>query len=167
MKNLISSSVIGFLVLFALLVSCTGDSNNELTEQQKTEIINEIELIMDDVYNINNNVDQSAEKLVSIKASTGDYVYATGGKIRFTDYEEYVETIKRNFENVQEFIEFERTQTIIYPLSLNSATCTYVLEGKYINISGDTIPVDGCWTSVFKKFDDEWKVVQENGAHSN
>jgi len=31
-------------------------------------------------------------------------------------------------------------------------------------VSGDTILNNGCWAFVFKKFDNGWKVIQENGT---
>lgn len=128
------------------------------------DITEEIEQIMSDLINPEN---QSAEHLISIKANTGDYVFASDGKIRHTDYEKYQESIRKSFERVQKFIKFERIRTIIYPLAIDAATCTTEMNGKYISTSGDTILPGACVTYVFKKFDNEWKVIQGNGAHTS
>ena len=164
MKDLKSITIKGCIVLIAFSTACSKNVSNELTEQQKNKITNEIELIIEDLANPDNS---NAEYLTSLKANTGDYVFASDGKIKYTDYQSYKESVKLSFDKVHKFLDFKSTRTIIYPLALDAATCTVELEGEFISISGDTIKIGGCYTYVFKKLNNEWKVIQENGARSN
>jgi hypothetical protein len=164
MKLLNSTVLIAVLSLVICLGSCENRINNELTEQEKQHIIQEIETLMNDVYNPEN---AGFEKLISIKANKEGYLFASTGKIRDTEFSSYEARLKENLKALQSVIDLKTTKMFVYPLSSNSASCTFEAEAKFINPEGDTITTSGCWTYVFKKFDDGWKVIHENGAHSN
>jgi hypothetical protein len=91
---------------------------------------------------------------------------AGDGGIKYTDYKTYNDAMKVSFQNIQRFIEMKRLQTETYVLANDAATCTTVFESKFLITSGDTIINNGCWTFIFKKFDEGWKVIQENGTHT-
>jgi len=91
---------------------------------------------------------------------------ASDGKILFTDYESFKEAMKLRFEDIKEIIEMESTKTNVYVLANDAAVSTSEFHEIFLMVSGDTIVRNGCWTMVFKKFNNEWKVIQENGTHT-
>ena len=84
----------------------------------------------------------------------------------FTDYNSYKEGIKLAFEGLQRFTEMKATALFVYVLAIDAAVCTTEFKGKYLSTDGDTVVWNGCWTFVFKKFNGEWKVIHENGTHT-
>jgi hypothetical protein len=165
MKRIRSLLVKGFsLGLIALiLVSCDANKDDKLTDQQIIEITKEIESV------VNNFFDPktlNAATHSALRANNAGYIFAGDGKVIFTDYDSYKEGVELSFENIQRFIELENTKTYVYVLAKDAVTCTTEFQGNYINTSNDTITHNGCWTFVFKKFDNEWKVIHENGTHT-
>lgn len=144
------------------IISCETSNQCELTEQEKTEISGEIENIMGDFFNPNT---LDYEKHINLRANIENYVFAGDGAILFTDYESYKKGIKGAFDGMQGWIKLAHTKSHIYVLAKDAASCTVEFEGAFLNLDGDTITHNGCWTFVFKRFGDEWKVVQENGTH--
>ena len=151
-----------FIVLLLLSFSCKPKVVSELTDQERNKISKEIETVVDNFVDPNLN----SEKHIALRADKDGYIYAGDGKILFTDYESYKGGVKSSFDNIQKFIELKSIKTCVYVLSIDAASCTTEFQGKYINTSGDTIVHNGCWTFVFKKFNNEWKVIQENGTHT-
>ena len=74
--------------------------------------------------------------------------------------------MEATFKNIQKFIEVDAYNSHVYILSKEAATCTTEFKSKYINADGDTVINNGCWTFVFKKFENDWKVIHENGTHT-
>lgn len=164
MKRLNSTVLIALLSFLICLGSCENRINNELTEQEKNHIIQEIETLMNDVYNPEN---AGFDKLISIKANKDGYLFASTGKIIHTEFSSYEAKTKENFKTIGGVLDLKITKMFVYPLSINSASCTFEAGVKFISPAGDTISTKGCWTYVFKRFDVGWKVIHENGAHSN
>jgi hypothetical protein len=151
------------VIIGSILFSCDPNVGSALTDQLTIEITKEIESVVDSFLDPNTlNFDAHT----ALRANTDGYVYAGDGNIIFADYDSYKEGVKLSFENIKEFVELESIKSFVYVLAVDAATCTTEFQGKYINTSGDTIVHNGCWTFVFKKFDNEWKVIQENGTHT-
>lgn len=74
--------------------------------------------------------------------------------------------MKASFAGNQKYTEMEILSLYPYVLCKDAATCTTLFKGKWLTASGDTVVSNGCWTAVFKKFDNEWKVVQENATYT-
>ncbi|MGE5521345.1 MAG: nuclear transport factor 2 family protein [Candidatus Dadabacteria bacterium] len=136
--------------------------SSELTEYQKQSIKNEVETI---VRNYLDAETLSFETEAAIRANVDGYVMAGDGKIMFTDYPSFKEYVKQAFADIQKFTEFNVLSMHTYVLCPEAASCSFDFTGKYLTTKGDTVIHNGCWTMVFKKFDNGWKAVQENGTH--
>ena len=154
---------IWLLLLFSWLTSCKTNNNNELTDQQKVKIVNEIEGI---VSNFLSPSGLNYEGHTKLRANTPGYVYAGDGKILWTDFATYETATKSIFSNIRGFSECNVLKNYVYVLCPDAASSTVEFRGKYITAQGDTIVHNGCWTFVFRKFANEWKVIQENGTHT-
>lgn len=134
---------------------------SELTEDQKRSISKEIEKITRNFLN-----DISYETEVGIRADVEGYVMGGDGKIMFTSYAPFKQYIKEAFTGIQKFTEMNIVALHVYVLSKEAASCTFEMKGRYLTTGGETVTHNACWTLVFKKFDNGWKVVQENGTHT-
>lgn len=146
-----------------ILTFCQPAKVQDLTEQDKTKITQEIEILMAKFFCPEG---LTYENHVGLRANKDGYIFAGDGKVRFTDYESYRSSTEASFKNIRRVTEVKRLRTFFYVLSKDAATCTVEFESKYLKISGDTVVNNGCWTFVFKKFDDGWKTIQENGTHT-
>ena len=153
----------GCFALLSILTSCGTNKNCELSEESKRAIAQEIEIIMDRFFNAES---MSYSSHVGLRANKEGYLMAGDGGIKYTDYQTYNNAMKESFQNIQRFTEMKRLQTVTYVLANDAATCTTVFESKFLTKSGDTIVNNGCWTFIFKKFDEGWKVIHENGTHT-
>ena len=130
-----------------------------LTDQKVDEIKKEIESIVTDFLNPDT---LSFETHTALRANVDGFVQGSDGKILFTDYKSYKDAVKSIFESFQRFIEMKATKMYVYVLAFDAAVCTT----EFLSADGDAIVHNGCWTFVFKKFNDEWKVIHENGTHT-
>jgi hypothetical protein len=151
------------LLMFLFCYSCQSPRDCEITEDERIVISNEIETIIENLI----GPDLNYQTHIDLRADTTGYIFAGDGSIIFSDYQSYKEGVKLSFENIQRFIELKCTRNSVYVLGPAAAVSTIEFEGKYITKNGDTIGHNGCWTFVFKKFDNDWKVIQENGTHTN
>jgi hypothetical protein len=135
-----------------------------LTDQKVNEIESEIRKIVTEFLNPNT---LSFETHTALRADVDGFVQGSDGKIMFTDYNSYKDAVKQIFESFQRFIEMKITQLYVYVLASDAAVCTTEFKGKILGLDGNTIVHNGCWTFVFKKFYDEWKVIHENGTHTH
>ncbi len=157
--NGVAMKIISALLLAFFVSGC----QSTLTEDQKNQIAKEVETT---VKNFFNPKTLNYDTYVALRADKEGYLFAGDGVILTTDYRTFQEFIKKSFENVDRFIELEPIRMFTYVLSDDAATCTFEFKGKFLTTGGDTLTDNGCWTMVFKKFDNEWKVIQENGTHT-
>jgi hypothetical protein len=155
-------AVAAFTLLTVLSPSCKNQSGCDPTDEQKKVISSEIETIVRNFYNAGT---LTWETHAALRANVQGYVMGGDGKILFTDYASYVKGTKSAFESVQRFTDFETVAIYVYVLSKDAATCTTEFKSKFLATTGDTVVNNGCWTFVFKKFGNSWKVIQENGTH--
>jgi hypothetical protein len=135
---------------------------NELTETEKLKITDEISTI---AYNFLNADSLNLESHISLRANVEGYVMGSDGKILYTDFNAYREGITQLFENIEGFTTLKCVKIYVYVLASDAASCTTEFEGKVLTNHGETFIHNGCWTFVFKKFENGWKVVHENGTH--
>jgi hypothetical protein len=154
-------AVMSFL-LSAILTSCNTQNTCELNDDQKKLISTEIETIVKNFFNPGT---LSYETHTGLRANKEGYVMGGEGKIIFTDYATYNESMKSSFAGIQRFTDFETVAMYVYVLSKDAATCTTEFKSKFLTTAGDTVINNGCCTFVFKKFDEGWKIIQENGTH--
>jgi hypothetical protein len=153
--------VTGLSLAILVLTSCRPQA--DLTEEEKTSISKEIETV---VRNLMNASTLNYETHTGLRANKAGYVMGGDGIIKFTSYDDYNKSLKASFAGIQKFTEFEILSMYTYVLARDAATCTTLFKSKFLRTSGDTTVNNGCWTMVFKKFDKEWKVIQENGTHT-
>jgi len=152
----------GFIILAIFSASCRNQSSCEPTDDQKKVITKEIEVIVKDFFNSNT---LNYHTHTALRADKKGYIMGGDGKILFTNYSSYCEGMKSSFANIQRFTEAETVAIYVYVLSNTAVTCTTEFKSKFLTTSGDTVLNNGCWTFVFKKLDNKWKVIQENGTH--
>lgn len=151
------------MILIPILsTSCSTPNTCDLTSDQKELISNEIETIVKDFFNPKT---LTYETHTALRANEEGYVMGGEGKIIFTDYSTYNKSMKSSFDGIQRFTEFETVAIYVYVLSKEAATCTTEFKSKFLTTAGDTIINNGCCTFVFKKFNNNWKIIQENGTH--
>ena len=151
-----------FILLTIISTTCNNQTACDLTDNQKKLISNEIETI---VKNFFNPATLSYETHTALRADKEGYIMGGEGKILFTNYSDYNKSTKLAFTGIQRFTEFETVSIYVYVLCKDAATCTTEFKSKFLTTAGDTITNNGCYTFVFKKFDNNWKIIQENGAH--
>lgn len=149
------------LVLLVLLFSCKKQVC-ELTDAEKLKITNEIDSVVNHFFDAEK---MSYEVHTNLRANHAGYLMAGDGKIKYKSYQQYRDAMKKSFQNIR-FTEMKVLENEIYVLCGDAAVCTTVFESKFLTNEGDTIINNGCWTFVFKKFDEGWKVIQENGTHT-
>ncbi len=154
--------IASFIPLTIILTSCNNQSVCDLTDAQKKLISSEIETIVKDFFNPNT---LSYETHTGLRANQEGYVMGGEGKILFTDYSTYNKSMKSNFAGIEKFTDNKILAIYVYVLAKDAATCTTEFTGKFLTTAGDTVINNGCWTFVFKKFENNWKVIQENGTH--
>lgn len=163
MKTCLFSLVTGLSLTILILVSCRPQVSCELTTEERKAVSKEVETVVRNFLNANTLGYQTE---IEMRANTEGYVMGGEGKIRFTSYDDFEKYLKAAFIGIEKFTEMEILSLYIYVLSKDAATCTFQEKSKYLRTSGDTIVNNACWTLVFKKFDNGWKVVQENGTHT-
>jgi len=137
-------------------------AQTELTDSEKKRIEEEIKTV---IYNFINPNTLNLESHIALRADVDGYVMGSDGKILYTDINSYKEGIKQALQNIERFTKLECTKIYVYVLAPDAASGTAEFEGRVLTKEGDTLIHNGCWTFVFKKFDNTWKVVQENGTH--
>ena len=162
MKTISFRSLTGLSLFVLILVSCQTQDSCELTAEEKKVVSNEVETV---VRNFLNAETLSYETHTGMRANQPGYVMGGEGQIKFRSYAEYQSAMKTSFSGIRRFIEMHIVELYVYPLSKDAATCTTLFKSKLLTTSGDTLINNGCWTFVLKKFDNEWKVIQENGTH--
>lgn len=145
-----------------ILLACQQKNTCELSAPEKASIEQEIETV---VRNFMNAETITFETHTGLRANHPGYVFGGEGKIKYRTYSEYEDALKKAFGVTQRFTEMSISELYVYALSKDAATCTTEFKSKILTTSGDTLINDGCWTMVFKKFDGNWKIIQENGTH--
>lgn len=162
MKTQIFRLLTGLSLFVLIIVSCQPKDSCKLTTEEKKAVSKEVETV---VRNFLNAETISYETHTSLRANQPGYVMGDKGQIKYRTYAEYQSATKTAFSGIQRFTEMQIVELYVYPLSKDAATCTTLFKSKFLTIAGDTLINNGCWTFVFKKFENEWKVVQENGTH--
>jgi hypothetical protein len=163
MKTLFFRLLTGLSLFVLIFVSCQPKGVYKLTAEEEKAVSKDVETI---VRNFLNAETLSYENHTGLRANQPGYVMGGDGQIIYRSYAEYQSSLKAAFSGIQRFIEMQIIELHVYPLSKDAATCTALFKGKFLTTAGDTLIDNGCWTFVFKKFENEWKVVQENGTHT-
>lgn len=163
MKTLLYRLATGLALTALIFVSCRPQASSELTAEEKEAVSREVENV---VRNFLDAKTLDFQTHTGLRANVDGYVMGGDGKILFTSYSDYYQQMKTSFAHIQKFTETKILSLYTYVLCKDAATCTFLLKGKYLTTSGDTLANNVCWTLVFKKIGNQWKVVQENGTHT-
>lgn len=153
----------GLFLIVLIFGSCRPQVSCELTAVEKKAVSKEVETV---VRNFLDAKTLGYQTEIGMRANTEGYVMGGDGKIKFTNYADLDQYLKKAFTGIQKYTELEILSLYPYVLCRDAAACTTLFKGKWLTASGDTVVSNGCWTAVFKKFGNEWKVVQENGTHT-
>jgi hypothetical protein len=150
-----------FLLLAVFTLSnCT--QKGELSEAEKLAISEEIQ----------NRAAGYSEALVnkdlkwfqSFWSDEEDFVFAGDGQIQ-TEYDAVItQPLSELLPNIDEVLHFEFTNDHVCVFGRNAASYATNFSWGMV-ISGDTLQSKGSWLYVFKKSNDEWRVVQSAGTH--
>jgi len=148
------------LILFGS-ISLTSCNNQELTEQDKTEITKEIEARVNGYAEACKQLD--GEYMKGFWADTEDFVFAGDGT--FTSNTEWRAQLDGLFDEIQSFTKMDISDMKVYVYSDNAASCAIGFDWSFINTAGETVSSHGTWLYVFTIIDDEWRVVHTGGHH--
>lgn len=156
-----SKNLIGVIIIL-ILIGCQSNNSQELSEQEKSKIKNEI----------NNRVDRyfEAVKLLNLEemyefwSESEDFIFAGDGRI-LGGNKEWTNEMNEFAEITDHFIYWNNKNIKIEVLSQNAASYTMEFDNERIGVSGDTLNTKGAWTYVFKRDKGDWRVIQTNGTH--
>lgn len=148
-------------VVILLLSNCSIP--NEITEEEKRIIVEEIQERVENYPEALKRKD--LEWFHNFWSNEEDFVFAGDGLVS-TDYDASITQLYLDvFPNLEEVLHFEISNGHVSVLSKDAAS--YVLNFDWgLIISGDTVQSRGSWIYVFKKSDDQWKVVHSAGTHN-
>ena len=156
-------SFLPIMISLGLLISCESSTSEELSQETIDKVTNEVESVVKNFMNANT---LNASTHIGIRSDAEGYIFAGDGDIVYKDYDSYKSGVIAAFETIEKFTELQISEIHTYVLAANAASCTAKFTGRFLTVSGDTIGHNGCWTFVFKKFNEAWLVVQENGTHT-
>lgn len=148
-------------VIILLLIGCNQPKG--ISEEEKLAIKKEIKERVENYPEALKRKD--LEWFHNFWSNEEDFVFAGDGLLN-TNYDSAITQVYLNlFPNLEEVLHFEISNGQISVLSKDAAS--YALNFDWgITISGDTVKSKGSWIYVFKKSDDQWKVVHSAGTHN-
>jgi len=161
MKNY-HSIILIYILIFSVTIGCQEIGSNELTENERLKLENEIHEQLNNYANaiVNKNIDE----ILNFWSDSDDFVMGGDGSI-IGGYNEWKEIAIRDNEQALSWINWDWTNVHVKILSGESASATLEFNYKKVNLEQDTISGYGSWTYVFLKKDKEWKVIHSNGHH--
>ncbi len=154
-----------FLFLLCLLIShgCTNNSTEELTEQEKAVITEEVKARVVDYFDAVKQLDH--ERMLDLWANTEGFVIAVDGSL-IAGYDKHSIQYKELNSNIDKVYYFELiNEPHVYVLARDAASYATEFRFSLTMKSGDTLNAKGSLMHVFKKFDDTWRVVHCAGTH--
>ena len=151
------------LIVVAILLLNSCSSNKEISATEKQLIVEELQKTLDVYAKAFKNKD--IEGIHNFWSKNPDFVFASDGKL-LTDYDSVITyRYPRLFNRLQEVMYFDYTNGHGTVLSREAASLASNFDIGYVLQSGDTVQFRGTWLFVFKKFDEQWSVVQSAGTH--
>ena len=147
------------LLSLLLLIGCTNQNLNPLTDAEKSSIKLKIEEYLDilaDDFNAM-NFDKTMSRSMSIDSSNIWFVTTTGKTL---SYEEELEAIKSQPDYFKEFKDYDYVINQINVLSpeIAYATITYSVKVIYNDDRIENHPKTAA-TSIYKKIDNQWMCI--------
>ena len=154
-----------FLFLACVIIThgCTNNSTEELTEQEKAIITEEVKARVVDYFDAGKQLDH--ERMLDLWANTEGFVIAVDGSL-IAGYDKHSIQYKELNSNIDKVYYFELiNEPHVYVLARDAASYATEFRFSLTMKSGDTLNAKGSFMHVFKKFDDTWRVVHSAGAH--
>ena len=152
-----------FLLLVVIFAFSNCTQEVELSEAEKLTISEEI-------HNRANGylvalINKDLSWFQSFWSDEVDFVFAGDGQIQ-TDYDAVItKPLTELFQNLDEVLHFEFSNDHVYVLGRNAASYATNFSWGMV-ISGDTLQAKGSWLYVFKRSNDEWRVIHTAGTHT-
>jgi uncharacterized protein (TIGR02246 family) len=155
MKRLNSAVLISLLSLLICLGSCENRINNELTEQEKQHIIQEIDQLSEELWEAWNSRDYA--KYMDYYVNRGDYTFAANGFI-VRGWDTFYDTVnvhtayysRAEVKTVRKYIDvINRDVVIVHQLYDWDATYKQGGEEK----------LTCTYTTIYVRIDGEWKII--------
>ena len=105
------------------------------------------------------------EWLLNFFADDKNFVLADDGELS-ADYQLRVgKRYREDIENIKEVLHSQFMNGHAYVLDKEAVSYVTNFDWGMITISGDTVKSKGSWLHVFKKLDEDWKVIHSAGTH--
>lgn len=155
---------INFLLLIcSLLISgCNLNPEKVMNEQEKYEIIKEVNDRVTEYVAAMKKLD--VNKMLTFYTDTQDFVLAVDGSL-LIGYDKFSVRQRTKTLKIKSVNKIDVKNIHVYVLSKNAASCSYQFEWSMTRKTGDTIKSTGSWNYVFKKTDNEWKIIHSTGTH--
>lgn len=150
------------LIVALFVLGCTiNDSKDNLSDSEKKEITEVIELKIQGYVEAVKRGD--VEWLLNFWADDKDFVFAGDGEIK-----DKLGIDKRIRDFIGETKKVRHIKVMnghTYILGKEAVSHATEFDWGIITLAGDTINSKGSWLYVFKKFDEDWKVIHSAGTH--
>lgn len=149
------------IVTAIILFSCNQSAN--LSEEKKLAIIKEIQQRLD-------GYPEAAKRgdtlwFHNFWADVKEFTFAGDGQI-LTDYETTItKPYRESLSKMKEILYFKYSNGHGYVLDEDAVSYVTNFDWGMQTKSGDTLRAKGAWLYVFKKLDNQWKVVHSAGTH--
>ena len=150
-------------MMFFLFLACTSHQSNQLTNQQKDQIISELKKVIDSSIPKWENADTTGYLNYYLDSPDFISINSDGSK---SDYRAFKKEIIDQF-NSSTSRSFSKYTVNFIVLNKNIVICTFLGEGSMTLKSGDKISFyPSTATMIYKKIDGQWKVtyIHESGT---
>ena len=156
------------IILFFSIISIVLLSNcsieQDISEEEKQQISTEIKNRLQGYSNALQLKD--LEWFQGFWSNEADFVFAGDGQLK-TDYDATItQACNDLFHNLKEVLHFKFSNDHITVLNKDAASYVVNFDWGMLMHSGDTVQSKGSWLYVFKKSNDQWRVVHSAGTHN-
>ncbi|MBL7135792.1 MAG: nuclear transport factor 2 family protein [Candidatus Marinimicrobia bacterium] len=153
------------LLIFALILtipSCRS-GQNYLTENEKTQIIEEVKERMHQAFEAEKSLD--VNRMIEIYANREGFVFGGDGYLT-TDFDYLSDSFTTWANSMENWLWLNSHDEYVYVLSKDAAAYSFEFDWAILTEKGDTLKCkQGSWTFVLKKINGEWKSIHCNGTH--
>ena len=152
------------LILALSTISCNNQERQNqtaLTQEVKEKIKTEISNTVDNYIKAITSNDM--DEMLAFWSDSEEFIHAGDG-IVVGGYETWTSWLRDWYNPDRKWLYWNGSNVNIVVLSSQTAVYTYNFKDAYVDVS-DTTHVEGAWTFVFRKENNDWKVIASNGAH--
>lgn len=162
MKNL---SILTGLIILLVFVTCSscvnndqiiGNYSNDLSDDSKTAITNEIMDLTTNWANAHNSMDP--DKAIELWDSSPDLMFAENGE--FFPNRDSIYSFLKSFYETTTSMDVQWKQRVVVPLSLNSASMAGYFHAIAKFKEGDPFEINSMFTGIFVRKNNKWVLLQ-------